>query len=72
MKWIFKTAQLMLTHEEMNKWIYFAYGVMENGLDGINEDSILSIDERKRGVVTTLLKGIAQEVDARKLITNKT
>jgi hypothetical protein len=65
-KWIFKTAQLMLTAEELNNWVYFAYGVLENGLDSIEEDGILSIEEQKRGVVTTLLKGITQEVDARK------
>jgi len=69
MKYIFKSAQQLLTPEEFNHWIYFAYGVMENTFDSIpDKNGILSIAELKFGMRTTLIKGITQEILAREKV----
>lgn len=67
MKGIYDTANAVLTRDEMRGWIHFAYGVMENGIEGIKQgDSILSLDQQIQSIEATLYKGIAQELEARK------
>ena len=68
MKHIFDRAREDLTHEEMGSWIFFAYGVMESGIERMadEEDRIFNNMEHKHMIEDTLLKGIQQEIEARK------
>jgi len=68
MKHIYESAKTLLTPEELDSWIFFAYGVMESGIENMVTEKVLSIAEQKRSIETVLLKGISQEIEYRNLI----
>ena len=67
MKDVYEIARKELSAEEMRGWIHFAYGVFESAFERLGQDEILSIKDQKDVVESTLLKGIQQELDARKV-----